>query len=337
MTSPFFARSWTLTKEGNTPFQNEDACRLEAFACRPWREGLLLALADGTSEAVYSGPWARALVRAARPEWPLLNQADWNARLDAVRRDFVPFAAEAVIPWYVRNKYVTQGSQATLLTATITREAGIAGRVLRAVAVGDGCLVVLRQGGHAFGFPFTDSQGFGQNPALIANRAQPDLQAARCEVHLEPSDLVLACSDALARWVMQSFEMGDLDRFFAMILSLLGEKSSEERFGSVPTISEPGVSCLDWLQSVYSGPAMRGFQRFASCERRMESQPRLRDDDTTLVLCMGLDESRTVFETVASLRDTFGAGVTLRPLEEAGKPRRTGSWYSSWTWEEAAA
>lgn len=335
--SPFFARSWTLTKEGNTPLQNEDACRLEAFACRPWREGLLLALADGTSEAVYSGPWARALVRAAQPEWPLLTQIDWNARLDTVRREFVPFASEAVIPWYVRNKFVTQGSQATLLTATITREAGIPGRVLRAAAVGDGCLIVLRQGGQAFGFPLTDSQGFGQNPALITNRPQPDLQAARCEVQLEPSDLVLACSDALARWVMQCFEAGDLDRFFALILGLLEEKSPEERSYSIPASSESGVSCLDWLRSVCSSLPIRGFHRFASCERRMESQPRLRDDDTTLALCMGLEAPGAVYETVARLRDAFRAGVTLRPLEEAGKPQRSGSWQSSWRCEEVAA
>ena len=60
-----FWRSWTVPKEGNKPEQNEDASRIEFLPAANSTGVWLIALADGATEAVYSGPWARTLNQAA--------------------------------------------------------------------------------------------------------------------------------------------------------------------------------------------------------------------------------------------------------------------------------
>src|SRR5262249_52326452 len=131
-----------------------------------------------------------------------------------------------------------QGSQATLLTATLSQEPGLPGRVLRSLAVGDCCLFLLKPRAQVFAFPLVDSNQFGQNPALITNRAQCNLDVQRCEALVQPGELLVACSDALARWLLQVIERGEIDKFFALITSLLA--------GTAPTSAPPRAAEHDW-------------------------------------------------------------------------------------------
>ena len=50
MREAVFTRAWSIAKDGNTTKQNEDAWRMEPFVHGPWRQGILLTLADGTTE-----------------------------------------------------------------------------------------------------------------------------------------------------------------------------------------------------------------------------------------------------------------------------------------------
>src|SRR5688572_12232345 len=121
---PPFCRGWSAPKDGNTPEQNEDAWRA---AWLPGEDGggtLLVAVADGASEADYSRRWARTLVEAAQPEWPALEDQDLSDRLNGVRRSFSPLPTGEVSPWYIRNKYLMQGSQASLLVLTLHASPG---------------------------------------------------------------------------------------------------------------------------------------------------------------------------------------------------------------------
>src|SRR5882757_7492558 len=101
MSQAVFSRAWTLPKDGSTTEQNEDAWRLEPFIQGPWRQGLLMTLADGTTEAVYSGAWARTLVSSAEPDWPILSPTEWERRLEMVKRGFAPLDRDSAVPWYV--------------------------------------------------------------------------------------------------------------------------------------------------------------------------------------------------------------------------------------------
>jgi hypothetical protein len=355
MRQAVFSRAWTIPKHGNSTEQNEDAWRLEPFVHGPWRQGMLMALADGTTEAVYSGPWARTLVAAAEPDWPVLDPAEWEQRLDVVKRQFAPLDRDSAVPWYVRNKYLTQGSQATFLAVTLCQEPGLPGRVLRALAVGDCCLFLLRPRAQVFAFPLVESIQFGQNPALITNRAQPALDVQRCEALVQPGDLLVACSDALARWLLQAIEMSEIDKVFDLLAGLLaGNRTS---LWTSPSHEADWRGWKHWLKSVrtwlrtgtdepaspptqFAAPAGE-FDASIARERGAESLPRLRNDDTTLIVCLPLESPpntrpATVPEKIEELRQQFAtAPVTVRPLQEAGVPESSRRWLLPWNLHES--
>jgi hypothetical protein len=349
-----FSRAWTLPKDGNTTEQNEDAWRLASFVQGAWRQGIQLTLADGTTEAVYSGLWARTLAAAAEPDWPALGPGEWEERLDEVKKSFTPFDRDGSVPWYVRNKYLTQGSQATLLTATLSQEPGLPGRMLRALAVGDCCLFLLRPRAQIFAFPLIESEQFGQNPALIISRPQRLLSVQRCEALVQPGDLLLACSDALARWILQIAEVNEFDRVFDVLTDLLAIEQANLWNGSSSGPEWRGwkhwlKSMRSWIRSdvdefdmpVESLTSADEFQEFVDRMRGSENLPRMRNDDTTLILCLPLEplagnKSQSTLDTIAELRDQFAsATVSVRPLQDAGIPESSRRWLLPWNLDEA--
>jgi hypothetical protein len=347
MSQAVFSRAWTIPKDGSTLEQNEDAWRLEPFVQEPWREGVLITLADGTTEAVYSGAWARKLVGSAEPGWPTLSPTEWERRLEMVKRSFAPLDRDSAVPWYVRNKYLTQGSQATLLAATLSQEPGLPGRVLRALAVGDCCLFLLKPKAQVFAFPLVNSSEFGQSPALITNRTQTNLEAQRCEALVQPGELLIACSDALARWLLQIVELGEIERFFELLTALLLDTPTNE-LGSPGQIRE-WHGWKHWLKSMRSwlrtdtgarkSPVDTNLKRAEfdtqiKRERSCERQPRLRNDDTTLIVCLPLEPDTgpvNVLEQIGFLRQQFAAAsAQVRPLHEAGVPESGRRWLMPW-------
>jgi hypothetical protein len=255
-------QSWTVQKEGYEPQQNEDAHRVEPLGADAGATGLLLAVADGASEAIYASRWASALVAGVEPDWPTLSDADLGTRLQQVRGAFSPLDSLAEAPWYIRNKYQAEGSQATLLAATLTPCPDVPAFTLRAFAVGDPLLLLLRQDGETLSFPIQRADDFGLNPALISTRPQPRLQYQRTEATLSPGDLLLLSTDALGRWLLQCLEQGEPEQLRSLLEALL-----------VPSRSNP------------SSPSATDFAQLVTTLRAPGSQPRLRNDDTTLILC----------------------------------------------------
>ncbi|RPI28240.1 MAG: hypothetical protein EHM61_05805 [Acidobacteria bacterium] len=216
-----FLRSWTAPKEGNRPEQNDDGARTESLSTAEDARMALIAVADGATEAVHSGLWARALVAAAEPDWPTLDDDELNARLDRIRRAFAPIGQGAKIPWYVREKFATQGSQATLLTAILESAADEDDVSVQAVAVGDCCLVLFKADGEVCTFPVDSSKDFGVHPALVANRPQTSLDYRRWESRVQIGDVLIACTDALGKWILQCVESSQTGLLFAALLGLL--------------------------------------------------------------------------------------------------------------------
>jgi hypothetical protein len=346
-----FGRVWSVAKDGSSAVQNEDACRLEHLPHGPAGSGLLLALADGATEAVYSGPWARALVAGADPAWPLLDPPAWNERLNVIRRQFAPLDPDAAVPWYVRNKYLAQGSQATLLAATLMPVADRSERVLRVAAIGDCSLFLLRAPGQCFTFPLVTAAEFGQSPALVANRPQPGLTPRCCQAQVEADDLILACSDALGRWLLQAMETNETGPVFDLLAGLLEEARAGAAVVPIELHHLRFDSWKQWLRALrawwrQSGSAAGScttladtsvaFHQLIARARLSESRPRLRNDDTTLSVCssvqasgvLGVDE---VIDLVASMRREFARGpVSVRPLHEANGCDWTRNWLATW-------
>lgn len=186
---PFPWTSATLPKAGHRPDENEDAAAADPTKLR-------FAAADGASEGWQSGPWAAHLVRCytRRPPTP----ADFPKWLAAVRKKWKPPAVDQAASWYAEAKQ-EQGAFATLLGVEFRWSEEANAWAWKAVAVGDTCLLVIRENRVHLGFPFATPAEFGNRPALVpsspnAQCPEPEWLAGRAE----PGDLFVLATDAAA-------------------------------------------------------------------------------------------------------------------------------------------
>jgi hypothetical protein len=255
-----YCRGWSEAKPGHDGDQNQDAfeTRLVGDAAGG---SVLLAICDGASSTIGAGPWARALVAAAEPDWPNLDDDMLTMRLDTVRERF-QLALPADLPWPVSHKLSKHGSQATFLVASFTRTPDSDEIHLRTVAVGDSALIVFRHDGSTATFPLAKSTDFGTSPRLVSTKPQPGLRYERWDATLMPGDVLIGCTDAVGKWTLESVESADRIPFFRMLLGLLGDGGLPE-----PDPRPAGASL---------------FGRIADSN----TQRRLGEDDLTLVLCV---------------------------------------------------
>jgi hypothetical protein len=224
-----FCQRWTVQKAGLGAEQNEDACLTRSLEQGDGPPQLLIAVADGATEAVYSRLWAKKLVESAEPDWPLLSDDELGKQLDQIRREFSPFGSGGEVPWYVRNKYMDQGSQATLLVVSVTGTKAGESYIVRALAVGDCCLIVFKASGEVFSFPMHSSGDFGVKPVLLGNRIPKPDKYDRWETAIEPGDLILAGTDAVSKWALQCLEVQKSRLLFEALFGLLSPATSDFR------------------------------------------------------------------------------------------------------------
>jgi Protein phosphatase 2C len=226
MQHTFFQRAWSCPKQGNTSAENEDAwrtvCTQEADAST-----LLVVVADGATEGVFSRAWAQTLVNAVTPAWPRLSDAELTAQLQQLRQAYQPLPPGQEMAWNVKTKLMTEGSCATLLAATITASAQ--GLELQAVAIGDCCLLVLRgDGSLVCSFPMATAADFNTSPALVRSLFQPQLEYRRLSpTRLEVGDVVLVCTDAVGNWALQCVEEQATSVLSGALLDLLAAETME--------------------------------------------------------------------------------------------------------------
>jgi hypothetical protein len=267
-----YCRGWSEAKPGQAGDQNQDAfaTRLvaDAAAGGGGDSGALLAICDGATSTVYAGPWARALAAAAEPDWPGLDDAALTLRLDAVRERF-QLTLPDDLPWPMAHKIAREGSQATLVVAAFTRAPDSDEISVRTVAVGDSSLILFRRDGSAATFPLEKSADYGLNPRLVSTKSQPGLPYERWDAVLAPGDVLIGCTDAVAKWTLQGLESADRSAVFRLLVDVLGDGAG----------ADPGEP-----------PAAIGlFDRIASSA----APRRLDEDDVTLVLCVPLRKEST--------------------------------------------
>lgn len=238
-----FYREWAVQKAGLQPEQNEDACVIRSLRQEDESPLCLIAVADGATEAVYSRLWAKCLVEAAMPAWPTLPDDDLSEELKRISQAFSPIAPGQEIPWFVRNKYMDQGSQATLLVATLAGIEGSEAFHLRAVSVGDCCLLLFKASGEVNTFPMQHSDEFGVNPVLLGNRLPKPAHYDRWEGRVEPGDMLLLGTDAISKWALQCLERRQSGLLFDSLRGFLGADAGE--LDSSPDRTPPADSLLD--------------------------------------------------------------------------------------------
>jgi hypothetical protein len=200
-----------LAKHGNADAEYEDAWAVDAAAGR-------FPVADGASETSFAARWAQLLtegfIAAARPA----ALSDWLADQ---RRLWLDEVNGLELPWYAEIKR-EQGAFATFLGLGVRAPTAKRRGGWRAAAVGDSCLMQVRDGRCIHSFPVQKSAEFGNQPRLISSRgadAKPDLGRGT----LEAGDRLLLMTDALAQWFLQTHEVGG-DPWEAVALVLADEK-----------------------------------------------------------------------------------------------------------------
>lgn len=211
------AELW-LPRAGNSPEEYEDAYRVAIPGRGEAPDGgaALAAVSDGASESAFAREWADALVEdfvSRPPDLRGLSEGSLEEWLAAPRdrwRGRVPWER---VPWHGEAKART-GAFATLLALTVEAAPGDAPWLCwRALAVGDSCLFVVRDGRLAVSFPLEEPAAFGNAPALLCSnpaRAAPAWDdVGRRDGELGPGDLLVLASDALACWFLERDAAGE--------------------------------------------------------------------------------------------------------------------------------
>jgi hypothetical protein len=194
---PLRWRALGLPKSGHSPEEYEDAWAADPASGR-------FAVADGASESAFAGLWARLLaegfVAAARRRdvagWLVGPRRRWAAEVNGLE-----------LPWYGEMKRA-EGAFATLLGLWVRQPAPSRPWSWRAAAVGDACLVQVREGRQLRSFPLTRSSDFGNEPRLIGSRDGPAVAPLYASGSLMPRDRLFLLTDALAQWFLSAQERG---------------------------------------------------------------------------------------------------------------------------------
>jgi hypothetical protein len=162
------------------------------------------AVADGASESIFAGEWARmlcegfvadrAVARKVGP-WLTLAKERWRA-----------LGGDRPVPWHVAEK-LEDGAFATFLGVCVEAGRKSAAR-WDAVAVGDTCLFLVEGDTLRGAFPVEQAGAFGTRPQLVGSRQWSRVGVARARGTLAAGARLLAMTDALAEWFLAEHEAG---------------------------------------------------------------------------------------------------------------------------------
>jgi hypothetical protein len=205
----FQPRSLWIAKDTESPQYYEDAFCLDA-------ERGAAAIADGVSEGIFSGEWARILTQTTVAEPPNLDDlAGFQAWLARQRVAWAGQIDTSRLAWYQRPKMI-DGAMSTLLWVTLApidgQSDGVSGSYrLQSFAIGDCCLFLVRQGEWLRSFPVQSAAEFDLTPGMIGSIDQKrdhllEFQAV-ADVCL-PGDLLVLCTDAIGKWALGQRDAG---------------------------------------------------------------------------------------------------------------------------------
>lgn len=201
------AEAFWVQKAGSSVSEYEDAFYPSGLADAP-QSCSRVAIADGATDSSFSGIWARLLVKA------FVERGVGTDDIDAILSEVQPEWGEEVgrrkLPWYAQEK-AQLGAFSSLLGFTIRHEPEIGGRGRwQAVAVGDSCLVQVRNERVTVRFPLDHSSSFNSAPFLVPSnpRLNASVRDNVAEVHGEVrlDDSFYLMTDALACWFMSEAE-----------------------------------------------------------------------------------------------------------------------------------
>jgi hypothetical protein len=257
-------QAYWVPKLGNSVEEYEDAFAYSG----PNRH---LAVADGATESSYADRWAKDLVsqfvtdppRVDRPQTPF---PDWLTPMQQRWREGIDWEN---LPWFAEEK-AKSGAYATFLGVSVfdpdsIRRASLLERTTaffrkheppqvwrwKAIAIGDSCFFLVREGQLVRSFPLTKSEQFNSRPVLLCSNPASN-SGVWPEVRYEqgdckPDDLFILATDAVAKWFLDQRQAG----------------------------GKPWETLT----------AIRSNTEFQDFVARLRGEKAMRNDDTTVLLC----------------------------------------------------
>jgi hypothetical protein len=219
LTDTFF-----VPKRGSSPEEYEDASWVgpDGNGNGEIRQNpFQVAVADGASESLLAGRWARRLVRvfgtaknATHTKRGVVETYREAARgWDEEVSIYIANREErgSPIQWY-EEPGLAKGAHATIVAAEFRDSRSDQPPMWRAVGVGDSCIFQVRDESLYASFPIEDSAAFSYQPPLLASRGAEDAVLRR-HIHLkandwERGDSFYIATDALAAWFLRTLEIG---------------------------------------------------------------------------------------------------------------------------------
>lgn len=153
-------------------------------------------MADGASESLLAGHWARLLAAAACRYDPRALRRAMRWAAERWPTEVAKWLDGRDPPWWMVDK-LDRGAYATVLVVQREPE----GR-WRAAAVGDSCLLQVRDGRIGRAFPLAHPAEFNERPALVGSTTAVACRPAHTTGVCRPADHLLLATDALACWLL---------------------------------------------------------------------------------------------------------------------------------------
>lgn len=193
MSGPRVEEYW-LPKRGSTKEEYEDAIRVN-------KRGLRFAVADGASESSFAGLWARLLVESfAQGRLCRRSPSTFPRDVSPLRRQWQQEIRGRSLPWYAELK-AAAGAFAAFVGLKVRRSR----KAWWAIAVGDCCLFLIRQGRLERAFPIESVEGFPSRPFLLHSLSTSGVDKQLIHItegDWQPGDTFLLMSDALATYFL---------------------------------------------------------------------------------------------------------------------------------------
>ena len=224
-----FAETFLIQKQGCTREEQEDAA-WAVERCEDEQTCVRLAVADGATESIFAGRWAKQLVDAVGNG--KLSSSNFSNGISQLRADWHQWLAGKTLPWYAEEK-ARQGAFAALVALELSVENGSETHEgsWTATAVGDSCVFHVRGKEILNRFPLTSSEAFDSRPYLLSS------VCGESEQRIEESrrgtwcvgDYFYLMTDALACWFLKHIDGGgspsDLKGYF-------GSQDGNDSFGA---------------------------------------------------------------------------------------------------------
>ncbi|CAN5311221.1 protein phosphatase 2C domain-containing protein [soil metagenome] len=229
----------SLPKDGNAQDEYEDAAYPLSFSDTDDQTEFRCAVADGATETSFSGLWANLLVRGYVDEEPLEeSRKKWKAAIPSEDQ-----------PWYVEEK-AQAGAYAALVGLSIHADG-----TWDCEAVGDSCLVHIRDNKMLQSFPLTSAEEFNNSPSLICSLENPtaNVEFSNLKGDWQAGDKFLLMTDAISRWVLDQAAVelnrvcdleneADLREFSNQQRAILGEDGRSRLHNDDVTIMKVDVN-----------------------------------------------------------------------------------------------